>query len=69
LTQLNIKFVVYVSRVNLPTCHFFIREFVIATETKLDHAHELSLLFEGKVAILENFTLAEGDPHEGLVFR
>lgn len=69
MAQFDIKFVVYVGRVNLSARHFFIREFVVAAETELNHSNELSLLFEGKVAILKDFTLAEWDSHKGLVLR
>ena len=54
-------------RVYLSRSDFFITQFVIAAEAKLNHSHQLTLLFERQVAVLENLTFTERNPHECLI--
>ena len=65
LTQLNVQLIIHVGWIDLSWGHLLIWQFIVATEAKLDDANQLSLLFEGKIAILKDFTLAKGDSHEG----
>ena len=46
LTQLYIKLIINMCGVYLSRSDFFIREFIVAAEAKLDHSYKLTLLFE-----------------------
>ena len=51
-------------RVDLPRRHLLVRQLVVAAETELNDAHELPLLLEREIAVLENFTLTEWNTHK-----
>ena len=66
--QLDVQLFVNVCRVDYLWCYFLFRQFIVASQAKLDHFDELTLLFEWQVLVQENLRLGERNADELLSF-
>jgi hypothetical protein len=53
-----------VSRVDLRLCDLDLAHLIIASEARIDHLHQLSLLKECEESVREDLGLREGDLHK-----